>query len=133
MQHIPKILIKPINAENHRYPTCGDYIYDREDDTLTIFVSRMEDWRSELAVVVHELFEACACLHDDVDFTKIDSFDVNYELERDKGIHPDDAEPGDDKAAPYHRQHVGATFVEKEVCHQLELPWLRHEQIVNES
>ena len=133
MDHIPKIIIKPINAENHRYPTCGDYIYDREDDTLTIFVSRMEDWRSELAVAVHELFESCACLNADVDFVTIDQFDCQFERERDAGKHGDADEPGDDKSAPYHTMHVGATFVEREVCSRLNLEWVKHEQNVNES
>ena len=40
------------------FPKSGDWFYDAEDDTLTIFISRMEDMRSEMAVAVHELVES---------------------------------------------------------------------------
>lgn len=130
MNHIPKIIIKPIEPENHRYDTCGDYFYDREDDTLTIYVSRMQDWRSELAVAIHELFESVACLASDVDQTDIDLFDMEYERKRPE---TDLSEPGDSKEAPYHTQHVGATFVEREACSQSGLPWAKHEENVNDA
>lgn len=130
MTHIPKIIIKPIQPDNHRYSTCGDYFYDREDDTLTIFVSRMEDWRSELAVAVHELFESVACIAEEIPMSDIDLFDMAFEQNREDN---DNSEPGDNKAAPYHKQHVGATFVEREVCSKLDLSWEKHESNVNES
>lgn len=115
--------------ENQRYPTCGDYVYDAEDDTLTIFVNRMEDWRSELAVAVHEVFESATCLASDVKFKDIDLFDMNYESQR----KPDNnCEPGDSPDAPYHLQHVGATRIEKEVCSCLDLQWDAHERNVND-
>jgi len=130
MIHIPKIIIKPIQPENHRYPTCGDYIYDREDDTLTIFVSRMEDWRSELAVAIHGVFESVACIAEEIPMSDIDLFDMAFEQNR---AESDLSEPGDSKAAPYHKQHVGATFVEREVCSKLDLSWEKHEDNVNET
>jgi len=130
MNHIPKIIVKPIKPENHRYCTCGDYIYDKEDDALTIFVSRMSDWRSELAVAVHEIFESVACIAADVEMTDIDLFDMDFERNRKEG---DNSEPGDSPEAPYRSQHVGATFVEQEVCSRLELGWIQHEANVNEG
>lgn len=131
--HIPRIIIKPVEPMNQRYDTCGDYIYDREDDTLTIFVNKMSDWRSELAVVIHELFESIACLKDGIDFMKIDRFDVNFETERQAGLHSSLEEPGDSKDAPYHVRHVSATAIEKSVCEQLNLDWQNHEENVNFS
>jgi hypothetical protein len=133
MDHIPRIIIKTVNPENQRYSTSGDYLYDAEDDTLTIFVSRMVDWKSELAVAIHELFEAVTCLHDEVSFTDIDQFDFRFEQERAEGMHSEFAEPGDEKDAPYYSQHVGATFVEKEVCSRLGLSWLDHDKNVNDA
>jgi hypothetical protein len=131
MNHIPKIIIKPVEPENQRYNTVGDYIYDAEDDTMIIFVSRMSNWRSELAVAIHELFESTKCLADDLDFREIDMFDMTYEKFRE----PEDltSEPGDSTSAPYHSQHVAATFVEREACSKLGLAWLEHEKIVNEE
>lgn len=133
MNHIPKIIIKCVEPENQRYATAGDYLYDREDDTLTVFVSRMSNWRSELAVALHEVFEAIHCLADEVEFKDIDRFDFQFECERDAAKHGEFDEPGDDKAAPYHRQHVAATFVEREVCAQSGLAWTQHEQNVNDA
>lgn len=129
VNHIPKIVIKTIKPENHRYLTCGDFLYDAEDDTLTIFISRMSDWRSELAVAVHEAFESVTCLASDVKFKDIDLFDMNYEAHRKSG---NSCEPGDSPDAPYHSQHVGATWIEKEVCSRLDLPWETHERNVND-
>lgn len=133
MEHIPKIIIKPIDASNQRYSTPGDFTYDREDDTLTIFVSRMSDWRSELAVALHEAFEAVKCIADDIDLMAIDQFDTNFERERSEGKHGEFDEPGDEKSAPYHAAHIGATFVEREVCSRLDLSWEKHDENVNEA
>lgn len=130
MNHIPRIIIKPIQPENHRYPTVGDYFYDKDGDTLTIFVSRMQDWRSELAVAIHELFESVASIAADIECSDIDLFDMEYERKRPEN---DFSEPGADEEAPYHAQHVGATLVEREVCLKLDLSWEKHEGNVNEA
>ena len=133
MQHIPKILIRPIEPENQRYPTVGDWLYDAESDTLEIRVSRMSDHRSELAVAIHELFEAVQCLHADISEMKVTEFDLKYEAERDAGKHAETDEPGDDSRAPYAVQHLGATWVEREVCSRTDLSWKQHEQNVNDA
>jgi len=133
MTHVPKILIRFIDGEKQRYATPGDYTYDADADTITIFVSLMDDWRSELAVAVHELVESVACLADDVDFMEIDGFDVQFEKARMSGTVGEEDEPGDSVDAPYRIQHAAATFVEREVCSQLKLPWVKHEQTVQES
>lgn len=83
----------------------------------------MEDWRSELAVIIHEIYESVACIAADVDQTDVDFFDKKFHLE-----HDDDSEPGDSSGAPYHAMHVGALFVEKEACSQLKLKWEDHER-----
>ena len=125
MNHIPKIIVKTIDPANQRFGECGDFFYDAEDDTLTVFINRMEDWRSEIAVAVHEAVEACACLAAEIDQTDIDFFDKKFYQEHDSG------EAGDDKAAPYFKQHGAATFVEKELCTRLDLSWEAHERNVN--
>lgn len=128
MTHIPKIIIKTIEQSNQRFFECGDWFYDAEDDTLTVFVSRMADWRSEIAVAVHEAVEACMCLADDIPQTEIDFFDHNFYKTHDDAT----LEAGNDKDAPYFKQHVAATFVEREVCSQTGLEWKQHEDNVNE-
>jgi len=133
MNHIPKILIRPIEPENQRYPTVGDWLYDAESDTLEIRVSRMADYRSELAVAIHECFEAVQCLQADISETQVTAFDLKFEAERDAGKHADTDEPGDDSRAPYAVQHLGATWVEREVCSRSDLSWKDHERNVADA
>ena len=121
MNHIPKIIIKVIDPNNQRFGECGDWFFDAESDELTVFVNRMEDWRSEIAVAVHEAVEAIAFLAKDGDQTDIDYFDKNFYKTHDEG------EAGDSKDAPYFEEHIAATFVEKEICSQLKLDWKKHE------
>lgn len=126
MNHIPRIVIKHIDHSNQRFGEIGDWFFDAEANELTIFVSRMSDWRSEMAVAIHEAFEAVACLAHDIDQTDVDAFDKEFYLENDTG------EAGDAKDAPYHAEHVGATFVEREVTSRLDLDWVKHEQIIDD-
>lgn len=133
MQHIPKIIIRTIDPNNQRYFTCGDWLYDAEDDVIEIRVSNMPDWRSELAVAIHEAVEAVACVEKEISEVDVTKFDLKFEDERGAGQQTETAEPGDDKRAPYFEQHKAATFVEKEVCGQLSLSWIEHERNVNES
>lgn len=120
MNHIPRIKIKCIDPANQRFSECGDWFYDAEDDVITIFVSRMEDWKSEIAVAVHEVVESVMCLDRGIDQTDIDLFDKNFYQDHKSG------EAGDDKNAPYFDEHVAATFIEREVCNQLGLTWDKH-------
>lgn len=133
MDHIPKnIRCHLVDDENQRYMTVGDFLYEAETDTLTVYVSRMENWKSELAVLIHEIFESVSLLDAEVPFHEVDLFDFQFEKDRKAGKHTEYEEPGDSADAPYHRQHVGALFVEKETCAQLNLPWAEHERIVDE-
>ena len=129
MDHCPKILIRFIQPENHRYSTCGDWLYDAESHTVEVRVSLMGDWRSELAVAIHEALEAVACVAADVSEVDVTVFDELFN----RAEHNDNEEPGDDPKAPYHKQHVAATAVEKSVCQSLELYWDFHENMVFES
>jgi hypothetical protein len=127
MTHIPKIIIKCIDPENQRFGECGDWFYDADEDILTIFISKMPDWKSELAIAIHEFVEATMCLDKDIDQTDIDYFDKKFSMEHNEG------EAGNDKDAPYHVPHISATFVEQEVCSQLKLPWETHSQNISEA
>lgn len=129
MDHCPKIIVRFISPENQRYPTCGDWLYDAESHTLEIRVSKMDDWRSELAVAIHEAVEAVFCTAVDITEAEVTEFDMQFN----RGDHPDDMEPGDDIKAPYRVQHIAATFVEQEVCDRLALPWTEHEKNVLEA
>jgi hypothetical protein len=122
MTHIPQIIIKTIDPANQRFGECGDWFYDADADELTIFINKMADWRSELAVTIHEAIEAVWCLAEEVDQTDVDYFDKKFYLEHDEG------EAGNDAAAPYFEQHVLATLIEKELCSHIGLLWPDHEK-----
>jgi hypothetical protein len=122
MTHIPKIIIKTIDPANQRFGECGDWFYDADADELTIFINKMADWRSELAVAMHEAIEAVMCLANEVDQTDVDYFDKKFYLEHDEG------EAGNDVKAPYFEQHILATLLEKELCSHIGLLWSDHEK-----
>jgi hypothetical protein len=125
MTHCPRIEIKFIEPNHQRFkPECGDWFYDADEHKITVFVNRMADWRSELAVMLHEVFESVSCIASGIDQTDVDLFDKLFYRNHD---HEND-EAGDSKDAPYSSQHRGASFVEKEACSQLNLPWKKHEE-----
>lgn len=128
MNHIPEIRIRLIKHSNQRVKEeVGDWFYDAELDRITVFVSRMSDFRSELAVALHEAYESVAYLSSGKDQTDVDFFDKKFYMENKTG------EAGDSIHAPYRNEHIAATFIEKDVCDQLELDWPLHEQNVNET
>jgi hypothetical protein len=60
---------------------------------------------------------------DRVDQEAVDQWDLNF---KGKG------EPGDDPAAPYHKQHVQASIVERTLARQLGVDWSKYEQKLEE-
>ena len=127
-EHIPRIFIKTVESYHQRFSECGDWFFDADSNELTIFVTKMSDWRSELAVAIHELYEAVAFLADGGDQTDVDFFDKKFYTNKEM-----DGQAGDQGDAPYHKQHWQATKVEKEVVAQLELEWHQHESNCDEA
>lgn len=120
------ITIKVIPHEVQRYPTVGDWFYVGDD--LEIHVSKLSDWRHEMLIAVHELYEALLCEHDGVTQKQVDDFDKAYEANRDRNH---DTEPGDDPAAPYRRQHFRATNIERQLADALDVNWQEYEAELN--
>jgi hypothetical protein len=58
----------------------------------------------------------------------VDRFDRAYEAKRKPG---DDREPGDDAKAPYHREHVLATKIERLLAKQLGVDWTKYDRDVS--
>jgi hypothetical protein len=108
-----KVTIEVIPHEGQRYDTVGDWHFTEAGD-LEIKVSKMSDPRYEMLIAGHEMDEALMCRHDGVSESAVDDFDKGYEAQYwDKGLEGPYAEPGDDPAAPYHKQHVAATRIER--------------------
>lgn len=121
--------IKVIPHFEQRYETPGDYWVDAKD-VVQVRVSEMENWRYEMLVAVHELVEFFVCQHMRIDIKRIDAFDIQFEKDRKKGLHPAEAEPGDHKDAPYKTAHFIATTVERLLAVALGVDWNEYDYAV---
>lgn len=121
-----KIHIETIPSKGQRYPTCADY-YMLPSGVIEVKVNEMGDERAEIMVVLHELIEAFLCRYALIDWTDIDKFDMKFSKKNKSD------EPGDKKNAPYHKEHMIATKVEKMLCKEFGLTWKQYNKIIYES
>ncbi len=130
MKHLPNIQFKVIPHGNHRYETVGDYFEDKYMggiDRVNFRVSEMKD-DYEFGVFLHELCEWYLVKKHGIDVEAIDAFDMEYEKNRKKG---DTSEPGDSPLAPYHKEHVIATSIEKLfLTKHLKVDWDAYDKFV---
>ena len=120
------IVIETIDHSKQRYPTVGDWRIDKAGN-LHIAVSKMSDQRYEFLLGMHEVIEAYLAIHAGVSPDAVDRFDKAYEAKRKPG---DDSEPGDDPRAPYHREHLFATKVERLLAQELGVNWTAYDHEV---
>jgi len=107
-----RLRVLPHRAQ--RYDTEGDWIW--HDQTLEIRISREvgeHDPRYGVLLFVHELIEALLCRADGITTACVDAFDLAYP----------GADPGEDPAAPYHRQHMSAEAAERALADYLGIDW----------
>jgi|SRR5215469_7158573 len=129
-----KIIIETIPHLKQRYNTIGDWKW--EGDTLHVYVSDMGDpitfdsRFSEMAVGIHEAVEALYCRFDGVSDKDVDSFDMDEKIQAE--ITELDIEPGDHPSAPYKKQHLFATAIEKMLCVAFHIPWFEYEERIIE-
>jgi len=114
-----RILIMTQPHKLQRYNTVGDWLTQKSNGEVRIFVSELGSWRFEFLVAVHELVEAFQCLHDGVTEESVDAFDKQH-------VHHDQ-EPGDSPNAPYQKQHCLATGVERILAACLGVKWQEYE------
>lgn len=110
-----KVRLRVLPREQQRYDTEGDWLWS--GDTLEIRLSREagdDDPRYTILLLTHELIEALLCRSAGITQAQVDAFDMSYQGED---------EPGDDAAAPYHRQHVAAEAAERALARQLGVDW----------
>jgi len=122
-----RITIDTIPHKQQRYPTVGDWRFDR-DGNLEIRVSALGDRPMEGLIAIHELVEVLLCLHNGILQAEVDEFDIKFEADRKRG---NDDEPGDCPDAPYKHQHCFATGIERILASALGISWAEYEAKLN--
>jgi hypothetical protein len=118
-----KITIETKPIKQIKNSQAGDWIWLDNGD-LEITMPYELEWRERILVGIHELIEAVLCQHDGVSEKDVDEFDAIYESQRIKG---DNSEAGDSILAPYRKQHLLSTGVEKILAAELNVDWNRYE------
>ena len=118
MKEIKKVVIETIKHEDQRYSTLGDWTFD-EEGTLQIKVSDIGNWKAQIALAMHELYEAILCTARSITPEMVDDFDNLFEEEIKQGLHGDDGEPGEDPRAPYYNEHYAAEAMDTQLRHEL--------------
>ena len=125
------IYIDTIPHAEQRYPTVGDYwetTLRAGTKTREVRISEMGNADYEFLVSIHEQIEQHLCEKRGVTEASITSFDMEFEAKRT----PESLdEPGDDLKAPYHKEHVFATWIERLVAQELGVNWDTYNDKVN--
>jgi hypothetical protein len=106
-----------IPHDKQRYKTLGDWYYGG-GGLLLIRASQVGDQDYEFLLLLHELVEAWLCRKRGISEKDVDSFDLAYAGE---------GEPGDDPKAPYYKEHLFATQIEKMMAAELGVDWNEYE------
>lgn len=133
-----EIVIKSIPHDEHRYETAGDYWLD-DEGIQQVRVSEMDNDDYEFLVALHELVELTLAKKRNIKEEDITEFDELYEESRKHkvpapcGCVPtEDSEPGNDKHAPYFKEHQFATKIERLMAKQLKVNWEKYDKTINE-
>ncbi len=120
--------IETIPHSSQRYETVGDY-YDRGGITY-IEVSHMGNKNYEFLVALHELIESFLCGERGISEASITQFDMQFEKDREEGLHGPEEEPGDAPDSPYKREHFFATSIERLMAADLGVDWVKYDMTV---
>jgi hypothetical protein len=125
------IYIDTIPHAEQRYPTVGDYwneLLPGGTPKTEVRISDMANEDYEFLVALHELVEQHLCKMRGISVETIDAFDIQFEAVRQPESFD---EPGDALNAPYHKEHVFATWIERLVAHEMGVDWDAYNNIVN--
>lgn len=114
-----------------RYVTVGDWFENpKGSGNWIIQVADLGDWRYNLLVAMHEMFEAAIVCYQGIDEQAIADFDMQYERERANGLHSESDEPGFDSKSPYRIAHTFATSMEMALAANLDVDWNLYDNAV---
>lgn len=126
------IYIDTIAHEEQRYPTVGDWWFPKlaphSGFYAEIRVSRMSKEDYEFLVGIHEQIEAYLCYKRGISEQAVSDFDIAFEAVR----APENTdEPGNDPLAPYHKEHLFASEIERQLAKELGVNWEEYDAEVN--
>lgn len=119
MKHIPKINIEIIPHNKQRYNTAGDYFLDNRG-IWQFRISEMKNIYYEMFVLIHELWEWLRVV-----IVKGIPEPIIAQFDKDHIEHPD---PGTLKNAPYHKEHMESTSIEKFLIKKVKLNWKTYDK-----
>lgn len=114
-----KITVEVIHNLKQRYPTVGDWQWEKDHLTVRVSEMRDSDWKGEMAVAIHEIVEALICKQNGVTEAEVDAFDMSFSVAA--------CEPGDHPDCPYRHEHAIATAIERLMVEALGLNWAKYE------
>lgn len=115
MRHLPQhINCKVIEHKSQRYDTAGDYEQFSNTCWIVSISKHPLGWRAEACVLIHELIEMFLTRNRGISWESIDEFDL---------AHPELDDPGCDRRAPYHKEHMFAMKIEKMLCLLFGMSW----------
>ena len=116
-----------VDARDQNYPTLGDYGGNFLNRWIKVTETGVEDYN--FLILLHELIEQHLCFKRSIKEADITAFDIDFENKRQEGNFDD---PGDDKRAPYYREHQFATAIERLVANELGVDWRDYGEDVRE-
>jgi len=102
-------------------PTTGDFWKDH-DGTINVAVQELGNEDYEFLIALHSLIEGFLIEKNKLDRNLIEYFDKTFKQNK-EGLITNQEDPGDDTAAPYHKEHTFATFIEMQVANEMNVSW----------
>jgi hypothetical protein len=108
-----KIIIETKPLSKMRTKTLGDWYRDARGNLhIDVAAGHKQGIKAEVSVAIHELIEVLLCEERGMGDEEVTAWDVS---------HPDTDDPGMVKGAPYRKEHIAATAVEREAVRRLGL------------
>lgn len=124
MKHLPRVYSVTIPQKEQLYATSGNYW--EEHKNWYVRVSETSDWRYEFLVLLHELVEMALTKRRGIDWNLIDEWDM-------MGPGKDSDDPGAMEDAPYHKEHMQAESIERQVAEMLGVVWDEYQKALDEE
>lgn len=113
------IIISTQPMAQMRYDTLGDYSDPKKIGDAyfhEILVADTHQLNYNFLIGLHELVESWLCFQRKIKDKDITGFDTSHPVE----------DPGRLKSAPYHKEHMFAEKIEKLMCKELGIKWMKY-------